>query len=609
MVYVTSSIFQKTSRKEILVRLELVRMWPICHTKPTTARALGMCRLDQFKPVHKPSTSNIAASVAQTDNQISEPPRRGRQLRRNPVPDINTPENNGLADFKYTPSKEICALYERAGISSRMSSLIYLAHAHEFNRDLALVTCSNSTMNRERYQYQQEGADEIFDQLNRETKYTLHWDGKTFSKRGRKDKRIAVVITNGEFAQPLDVVNVPDGSAQTCSLAIRDIIEEWQLEFCINKLSFDTENTNSGCLSGICLKLEEIFGKELLHLACRRHIYEILAKEGFNSTVEGGKKTKSPTIPIFVKFCQHFNSDTFVRIQYEGVEGDTFLDALFPVNEKIELIDFCKNQIEFIKHCRNDYMELLKLVIILLSPDDRQAYTVHAPGCVSRARFMGHMLYSIKIYLYRLQLNWSEREMDGIRRFILFILKAYLKHWFLASHAIAAPRNDLCMLKKLNDLLEIMPITAQAVIGKLTHHLWYLSESLVPIALFDASVPIDVKRRMVDNLDRDLPLQTNKNRFQLSPGVNIGDLQLDHFISLRSRTFFELSGISDDFLHSDPSEWETHVGYINGRRIVSEFTVVNDAAERVISLYQHIEPLATTDDRKTRLIQVVQQHR
>lgn len=563
-----------------------------------------------------PSSLNVDVNMTlatPSNVQTVYPMVKGYQLRENRAPNnnplgIEDDDEENITD-KHAPSKDLCSLYERAGISSRLASFIYLAHAKEFGINPANVICSNATMNRYRHRYQREGAEAIFERVERNEQYTLHWDGKTYVKRGQKDKRMAIVVTKNNFTQTLDVVKVETGFATENSNVIWNLILEWGLQDCINSFSFDTENTNSGRKRGICKNLEQKFGRKMLQLACRRHVSELILKAAFNSTVELGLYSTSPNIPLFEKFCAQFHSPSFNRSSYVGVEGDNFFDGLISSAEKINLTDFCKKQlIGHSQSTRSDYIELLKLVITLVSPEDRHLYNIHAPGSYSRARFMSRIIYCIKIYMFRKQLQIKKKGMDDIRRFLVFILKVYLEHWFMANQAVSAPRNDLRLLKKLNELLEIIPLTAQATIAKMKKHLWYVSEVLIALAFFDPDVPNEIKRRMVGNLERDLPFQRNQNRFELEE-VNIAELQLHDFVSTQTRTFFEMTKIEDDFLALDPSDWQNHIGFNNGRETISNLAVVNDAAERAIALFQNVEQRATTDVRKTRILQVVEDHR
>lgn len=555
-------------------------------------------------------TSNTQIQhIQNTDQDIPNDtryPQRHRTARGGATP---TPCVNQENSTKYAPDKDLCMAYERAGISNRFATLLYFLHAKNFGIDFSSVICSKSTICRYRQMHQKNEADRMFDEFDRGSRYTLHWDGKTFNNRGKKDKRIGVVVTNRGICKTLDVAQMNSTTAEANADMIWSMVEKWNIQNSIDSICYDTENTNSGHLSGVCKRLKDRFGRDILELACRRHIHEIILKAASQTTIERLTVSTSPTIPMFEKFHRTFNSPGFDRNTYAGLEDDHFFLVLLPDDEKKDLLNFCEQQLRCAKHCRNDYNELLKLIVILICPEKRNLYTIHAPGSCSRARYMCHMLYAIKMFLYRDQIELLRGKLDAIRRFILFVLKVYVKSWFTACLPIVAPRNDLALLKRINSINEIIPSTAQITMKKLKSHLWYLSEVLVALAFFDPHVPLPTKREMVANLTRELPNQPNKYRFTLSPQTDIEELQLEHFVSKRTLKFFEITGIQNDFLGLDASEWHENVHYINGQRIASDLSVVNDAAERSIKLYQHCESHSANNCRKTQIMQIVEEHR
>lgn len=518
-------------------------------------------------------------------------------------------ENEIFNDHMFTPSKELCLAYDREKISHRAATLLYLLHAKHFDVDFSRVVCSKSTISRLRERNQVQEVNQIFDELDRSQQFTLHWDGKTYTKRGYKDKRLGIVISNNENCRTLNVKKVESGKSNISAQAIYDEICEHGLLNSIKSVCFDTENTNSGRHGGICMRLIQLFGRDLLQFGCRHHIHELVLKAATSVTIEQGLSTISPSIPLFNQFCVAFNAPTFDRGNFAGLEDDQFFNVFLSAEEKANLVQFCRIQLEKIKTNRNDYNELLKLTIIILSPDDRARFNICAPGCFSRARFMCRILYCFKIYLYREQFIISDSEMDAIRRFILFVLKVYIKHWFTSSMSLTAPANDLSLLKKLDALSDIMPLTSKHTIEKLKNHLWFLSEILIAFSFYDASIGHECKRKMVENLSRQLPAQRDKNRFVLPGNTIIQELELYDFVSSRTIQFFEITGLSRAFLTLDPSEWENDALYVRGRIAVLNFTVVNDPAERAIALYQRCESQAVLEDRKKRVVQVVENHR
>ena len=64
-------------------------------------------------------------------------------------------------------------------------------------------------------------------------------------------------------------------------------------------MCFDTTSVNTGLKNGACVMLEHKVGEELLWLACRHHILEIVLSKVF--TLCFGPSS-SPDIPLFKRF-------------------------------------------------------------------------------------------------------------------------------------------------------------------------------------------------------------------------------------------------------------------------------------------------------------------
>ena len=92
----------------------------------------------------------------------------------------------------------------------------------------------------------------------------------------------------------------------------------------------------------------------------------------------------------------------------------------------------------------------------------------------------------------------TSRELTGMKRFTAFVGAMHTKAWFSAPSAIAASAGDLSLLK----VLICYPDSgiAKATSKKFANHLWYLSEELAGLALFDASVELELKKLMVSGL-------------------------------------------------------------------------------------------------------------
>lgn len=124
-------------------------------------------------------------------------------------------------------------------------------------------------------------------------------------------------------------------------------------------MSFDTTASNTGAYNGACVLLEQKLGKELLHLACRHHIYELVLKGVFILCMG---PTSGPDILIFKRFqsgWQNINKENYQN----GMTDKEVASALLP--EKEEILTFVRKMLVQ-QQPRNDYKEFLELCLIFL---------------------------------------------------------------------------------------------------------------------------------------------------------------------------------------------------------------------------------------------------
>jgi len=57
--------------------------------------------------------------------------------------------------------------------------------------------------------------------------------------------------------------------------AVHSAIQELGLENLVLAMCFDTTSSNTGRLSGVCVILDQLLGRTLLHLGCRHHVLEL----------------------------------------------------------------------------------------------------------------------------------------------------------------------------------------------------------------------------------------------------------------------------------------------------------------------------------------------
>lgn len=170
----------------------------------------------------------------------------------------------------------------------------------------------------------------------------------------------------------------------------------------------------------------------------------------------------------------------------------------------------------------------------------------------------------------------------------------------------AAPRNDLAMLCSLSTYPD--KEIAKAAITAFQRHLWYLSEVLVGFGFFDDGVSVEEKKLMVLALRETQGAEEPLKRIErfdkpLTKGLH-------DFVTTSTRQFFQLLGLSEDFLQLEPSAWHFDEAYIENQKVAQSVAVVNDLAERGVALMQEFNcSITRNEEQKQYLLQVIEDHR
>lgn len=65
-----------------------------------------------------------------------------------------------------------------------------------------------------------------------------------------------------------------------------------------------------------------------------------------------------------------------------------------------------------------------------------------APGPMHHAHWMSKVIYSLKVWMFRLQFRLTVFEEKDLLQMCLFAMILYLKAWFMAPLAASAPCHD-----------------------------------------------------------------------------------------------------------------------------------------------------------------------
>ena len=274
----------------------------------------------------------------------------------------------------------------------------------------------------------------------------------------------------------------------------------------IGALVFDTTSLNTGHKNGIVVRLEREFGRSLLQLECRHHILELVCGAAC-SLIYG--QTTGPKEEFFKKLKNNWNE----------FELDDYAHIEIPHHQR-ELTRHTKEMITFLQEwikkstkqsLRHDYLDLGTFTLLFLGgtiPKNLRNVTIKSPGAYHHARWMSKVLYTLKIALLKKQLGkyYKSEHLEDIYNLAIFLSLFYTKAWLTCTDAANSPSNDLELMKKLlkaEASIEKNPNSWPAKFlslvklarEKLEKHLGYLSERLVPLALFSDRVPSSEKKK------------------------------------------------------------------------------------------------------------------
>lgn len=502
---------------------------------------------------------------------------------------------------------EVVAAFDKAKVSDRDAVFITALIANTLKIDIESLILNRNSINVARAEIRKK-EHENMKQLIQDIPVTfliVHWDGKLISDdvACKKVDRLPILVSSDQFTKLINVPALQNQKANTIARAVYASLKDWGLLDLINALCCDTTNVNLGDKGGAAILLEQLMDKDLLYLACRRHVLELLLRAAFEQKFPG---TTGPDVPMFRRFREQwptFNVNDF-ESGFNGLE--TSLKNEVPhIVESIN--DFLKEQ-----QPRNDYRELLELSLVFLGFGEE--ITFKKPGAIHHARWMSKAIFSIKMFLFRTAFKMSKSDQDKLYAVCKFIVFRYLTHWYTAPLAISAPNNDLKLIKSLIEFKNIDKSISDATLHKFRNHLWYLSPELTILSLFDTDVEITTKQKIVSSLENKPSSDEEDIVKKFDPsdeGIRaLGNKTLDYFTNSQSLNFFRRFGLDCRFLKMDCAKWEKNRWYEESREKLKNLVVVNDCAERAIHLTEeYVNTRSHDEEQKQYLLQFVDESR
>ena len=91
-------------------------------------------------------------------------------------------------------------------------------------------------------------------------------------------------------------------------------------------------------------------------------------------------------------------------------------------------------------------------------------FTFKKPGAIHKARWMAPVIYTLKMFLFRNQLEKTVHEKKKLERFTMFICYVYIEHWNQCCYASDSTIMDLRLYKAMLNWQAIDKALANAVL-------------------------------------------------------------------------------------------------------------------------------------------------
>ena len=228
--------------------------------------------------------------------------------------------------------------------------------------DVADISLSKSTTRRRRATAREVGAAKVKKDFSCQNGQ-INFDGKLLKDLGGfgKVNRLAVVVSQEEENQLLCVTKTDESSGKTEAEAVKKALEDWGLKDLIIACGFDTTSSNTGIHKGSCVLLQEMLQRQLLWLACRHHILELLVKAAYHHVFGD---TKAPDVKLFsiLKDPSIWNNLDLQGFQLPTIPSSFKVDVDF-------LLSFIDEQLDEENSSsipRGDYKEFFELAKIFL---------------------------------------------------------------------------------------------------------------------------------------------------------------------------------------------------------------------------------------------------
>ena len=316
---------------------------------------------------------------------------------------------------------------------------------------------------------------------------------------------------------------------------------------------------------------------------------------------------------------------------FEMLKGYDSTALSFPFFEgklaekSFEIVELCKH-LQKQQFIRGDYKELVNLLLLYLTGDNEQGSNMlNRPGALHRARWMSKMIYCLKIDLLSNKIIedlpkgtvYASGQQQKIKSFVQFFIFCYASWWLTSPIPASAPLNDLMLINNLIKYREQDEKCANAALHAFSRHLWYLTEELVVLCLFDTNVKDETKGKIAMkllSLDHKVCTKRKGSGFGKPilpkiPKKSVDSLDLSLFVGEDSWSIFSVMKLNYGFLSKPVEYWPKDAGYLEAKLIINNLSVVNDGAERGVKLAYDYIGSSKKEDNFQNILQTVENDR
>lgn len=476
------------------------------------------------------------------------------------------------------------------------------------------------------YRYRAEKVQTLSQQIKSNWKpsptLAVHWDGKLMQSLDsrKQEERLPILVSGVNGSKLLGVPVIVQGQeklkfGEKVATSTKHLLEDWQCADNVKAMVFDTTASNTGLWTAACVKIQEVLGRELLWLACRHHVGEIILSHVWKFIQI--ETSTSPQIELFQRFKQHFR-------QFSNVKSNHYDIPKVDMSRKFkgdQIVTLCKDALES-GFDRGDYKELVVLTLVYLKSPPHEFKRLNTPGADSKSRWMSKILYCFKIiFLSRHSkgLVLMPGQLEKVKMFVDFVVYCYVPWWLTCSQTASAPVNDIIFLNSIIAYKSVNEGIATTALKAMQSHLWYLTQELTPISLFSDALNEDDKERVRAKMISWREETTSENNSQrrghafgkpMFPAVDSSQkLDIVDFVGVESWRIFSILGLCANFMSVPVSSWCSNESYLETKNVINSLRVVNDVAERGVKLCLDFIGQAKSEQKMQHILQVVENSR